>query len=478
MPHFQCAANDVCRFQLPADGETYKIIARAVLNNGTESDNDVVQNTVVSTPGSALGVTKFVYKNAASQPTSPTSLDPNPSGWATAPTTPPGGQFTWVSLARLSLDGTTVLEDWSSPFKWSGEPGQDGSDGADGADAHGKEYIFTSHSAATEVAGSKQPSDSWGFYNPGTADSQTYTDGASTIDASNPYLHRYSRAIEGAPAFDDAVTDTWSWDGVVGRYGDDGSDGADGIDAVPPGIRVATGGVLECKITENRAAGSTNAGEIEFTQGDFVLPDQTTVRTINTSTADLYTPWEGANDPRDDRFYIVWGATDAETRFGWANQPGTACDFGLFTATFDAAAGQWYAHENSDATGDSFTPVSTDYVIAMGYKAPADTDITYINVFASPAGADGSDAYGKEYIFTSHSAATEVAGSKQPDDAWGFDNPGTADGQVYTDGSSAIDATEILRSRGVKTTIIGEAFGLTRSAVSAVATRRYYSYVE
>ena len=118
--------------------------------------------------------------------------------------------------------GDPVSDNWS----WDGVVGRfgpAGSAGEDGADARGKEYIFTSHTAATEVQASKRPSNSWGYDNPGTADSQVYTDGASAIDETTPFLHRYSLDIAGAPAVNDPVADNWSWDGVVGRYGADGN---------------------------------------------------------------------------------------------------------------------------------------------------------------------------------------------------------------------------------------------------------------
>lgn len=77
-----------------------------------------------------LGQQRFIYRNAATQPATPTATVP--SGWALTPTTPPSGQFTWFSVATFTTDNYMVTT-WSAPSRLSGEQGPAGSAGADGA---------------------------------------------------------------------------------------------------------------------------------------------------------------------------------------------------------------------------------------------------------------------------------------------------------------------------------------------------------
>ena len=56
------------------------------------------------------------------------------------------------------------------------------------------------------------------------------------------------------------------------------------------------------------------------------------------------------------------------------------------------------------------------------------------------AGADGTDGNGVEYIFTAYSAAL-LPSSRYPDNAWGFDQPGTRGGQRWEDGAPDLKAS-------------------------------------
>lgn len=75
------------------------------------------------TPGS---LTSFVFKNAATQPTTPTggsfdgSAEVLPSGVTDNPTAPADGELSWVSRARYSYNGTAWVRssDWSAFSPW------------------------------------------------------------------------------------------------------------------------------------------------------------------------------------------------------------------------------------------------------------------------------------------------------------------------------------------------------------------------
>lgn len=73
----------------------------------------------------------FIYKNAATQPATPTGI--SPAGWATEPSTPAIGEFTWVSTVRRNGNDNSLMGAWSSPSRLSGEKGQAGAQGVAGA---------------------------------------------------------------------------------------------------------------------------------------------------------------------------------------------------------------------------------------------------------------------------------------------------------------------------------------------------------
>lgn len=145
----------------------------------------------------------------------------------------------YLFMAQRTIVGTPDYDDpvtdtWSTPtivgrYGQDGIPGADGSDGIDGLDGLGKEYVFAKYNSAT-LPSAKRPSNSWGFDNPGTADTLTWYDGAVEIDPIDQYLYRAERTIVGSPAVNDAVSDNWTIPVIVGVFGVDGQDGQDGSD--------------------------------------------------------------------------------------------------------------------------------------------------------------------------------------------------------------------------------------------------------
>ena len=136
--------------------------------------------------------------------------------------------------------GTAITDTWDEPAVEGryGEDGDDGIAGARGDDGAGVEYVFAVTNSAT-LPSSQNPSNTWGYDNPGTQGGLTWHDAAPNVTASTPYLWRAQRAVEGVPALNAAVSDSWSTptinsrfgpQGIAGIAGSDGSEGATGED--------------------------------------------------------------------------------------------------------------------------------------------------------------------------------------------------------------------------------------------------------
>lgn len=143
------------------------------------------------------------------------------------------------------------------------------------------------------------------------------------------------------------------------------------VDSIPRGIKYGEGTWSVLLTPNTNQLGSADIGNTRFSRGRFVLPDGT-VRRLGGDVA-VESPFHGSVRPPDGRFYIVWGATNPETRFGvgfWGYSGAEGA--GLFTAIYDRFNDQWYAIEGSgNATEYSFTPLDTDYVVATGTKTSA-----------------------------------------------------------------------------------------------------------
>jgi hypothetical protein len=99
--------------------------------------------------GANGNTTVFVYKNASTQPSTPTGQG-TPSGWSTTATTPPTGQYTWMSQSTIN-GSTGTYGSWSTPVRITGDDGQDGTDGQPGQNgANGKYMEFIYKRFATE----------------------------------------------------------------------------------------------------------------------------------------------------------------------------------------------------------------------------------------------------------------------------------------------------------------------------------------
>lgn len=159
---------------------------------------------------------------------------------------------------------------------------------------------------------------------------------------------------------------------------------------IPPGIRHGEG-TWNIELIKNETTGSpmANDGEIRITAGTYYFPDGTS-RTLSTHKG-LATPYEGATNPPDLVFYVVWGASDAGARFDpYPASPanwGAAAAEGLFHAVYDRDADQWTAIANS-VPGVNFTPADTDMVVGQGYKNSASGGIEQLVELISGRGSD------------------------------------------------------------------------------------------
>lgn len=155
-------------------------------------------------------------------------------------------------------------------------------------------------------------------------------------------------------------------------------------ETLPRGMRWGEG-VWSIRLTKNQlTAGTANDGEIRVQSGVYVLHDGS-VRAITANTQ-ISTPFESGTLPPDGRFFIVWGASNPNTRFGLTS-PGVFGDVGaaaagLFPAIYDRFSGQWYAVDNAGNEG-SFTPADTDYVVAVGHKDNTTVGITSLTTIVA-----------------------------------------------------------------------------------------------
>jgi hypothetical protein len=89
----------------------------------------------------------YKYKVYPTQPATPTGL--NPSGWSDIPQEVTIGNYLWMSFCEKSADQSTILQQWSTPVRISGEKGNDGNDGNDGKDGDFFEYRYAKNGSTT-----------------------------------------------------------------------------------------------------------------------------------------------------------------------------------------------------------------------------------------------------------------------------------------------------------------------------------------
>ncbi len=129
------------------------------------------------------------------------------------------------------------------------------------------------------------------------------------------------------------------------------------------------GGITNINMVLNATVAQPNQGddpgEVYLGAGQYMLPDGTVRRLV--SAVDAYSPWDGRM-PTQGAAFLVWGASDASSRFTSLSSWGSSEADGIFFCTHDPGSGQYFAHSNNSWIGEVFTPAATDIVIATCYK--------------------------------------------------------------------------------------------------------------
>lgn len=140
--------------------------------------------------GSNGGHYEFRYKNYTPTQQNPTPSAPTGTGntdsWATTPTTPSSGSYTWMSQCFVtpgSNGASDTYGTWTTPIRITGDKGEDGNDGAD------IEFIYTRNN--TGVAPSAPPvngtyPDDWPRHESGGQSLDHDTDSNSVTWYDNP----------------------------------------------------------------------------------------------------------------------------------------------------------------------------------------------------------------------------------------------------------------------------------------------------
>ena len=128
--------------QLPAsgneEGDGYLIDGNLYVWNGSKWNNvgtikgDKGDKGDDGDPGEDADYYELRYAKNGST-TSPPSLSKtsvNPSGWTTTQPTLSAGQYLWLTIAKKSADGKTLVQQWSTPVRITPYDGKDGADGS------------------------------------------------------------------------------------------------------------------------------------------------------------------------------------------------------------------------------------------------------------------------------------------------------------------------------------------------------------
>lgn len=372
-----------------------------------------------------------IYRNAASTPSTPsggsyvlaTNALTAPADWTTSPSTPSTGENTYISRASINpaTQSGTITPTWGMPFQ-AGATGPMGMTGSTGAAGAGYEYIFTVYTSDT-LPTSKYPDNSWGYDQPGTIDSQVWTDGAPTLTSDNKVLFRAERSVSGIPAIGADISDDWSTPVIVGRYGDKGDQGQQGEQGLQ-GIAGANG--------QDGAAGMDGAAGEDGDPGvgyEYIFA--------------VYTDDVLPSSKHPDN---TWGYDEPSTidELQWHDGAPTlsATNKVLFRAERIVSG--------TPTVGDAISDTWSTPVIVGRYGDKGDQGDQGEQGqqgdpgIAGAAGMDGNpgaDGVGYEYIFAVYTSDT-LPTSKYPLDSWGYDEPATVDGLTWSDGAPTLTSTD------------------------------------
>lgn len=72
---------------------------------------------------------RYAKNGSTTSPPSLSKTSVNPSGWTTTQPTLSAGQYLWLTIAKKSADGKTLVQQWSTPVRITPYDGKDGADG-------------------------------------------------------------------------------------------------------------------------------------------------------------------------------------------------------------------------------------------------------------------------------------------------------------------------------------------------------------
>ncbi len=377
---------------------TYYLWLKAVdhLGNASAPTPAMSVNTGQTEGADGVGV-ESIFTGAAARTLPPRQHPDNAWGYATPGTA--GGQ-SWhasapnVTRARPHLlmcqrtvtgspaVGEAVTAPWSAPVRIARF-------GARGADGAGMETVYTRFNDV-RLPASRHPDNAWGYDAPDTAGGQVWHDAAPDLTAEEPYLFQCQRPVTGAPSTGAAIAAPWSAPRLIGRYGTDGRDG--------PGIEY---------VFRTTADHTRPATPIGGRGRDDHVPTGWFDDAQDVSAAMPYLWVSTRAAPASDGSGHAWGPWRPPTLWSRWAPPGEKGDTG-----------------EKGETGD---------------RGSAGTD--GIDGRDGINGADGQDGAGMEFIFARSHLPT-VPASQHPDNAWGYDAPGTAAGLSWHDAAPDLTAEQ------------------------------------
>lgn len=86
---------------------------------------------------------RYAKNGSTTSPPSLSKTSVNPSGWTTTQPTLSAGQYLWLTIAKKSADGKTLVQQWSTPVRITPYDGKDGADGKSPAAVYRGAYDST-----------------------------------------------------------------------------------------------------------------------------------------------------------------------------------------------------------------------------------------------------------------------------------------------------------------------------------------------
>ncbi len=319
---------------------------------------------------------------------------------------------TYRARARLVNDTLTARGPWveSGEVEVSDSALQAGLDGADGGEY---EYVFCARDTAAAITGAANlPDPDWHFDIPGLATANGVTRGGyqyfdgtpANLGPDRPYVVRFKRRVQGFPAPDtDIGTVAWEQEPAYRQWGRGGLPGA--------------GRIL---VYDDQESGSlTAAGQYKFSNAAAFAGLSITLPPRVKDAAYLYVHKSDAAGTDQSHYYdevqagdvVVW-FDDNDFWMGWSitakQKTGDVYRFALtFIESIDEAA-----HNLADGNVD-------------------------LRFSRAPAGLDGADGGGYEYVFCATALGGTITGSANlPDPDWNFDIPGLATANGVTRGNN------------------------------------------